>query len=327
MGLILPRHDNSIANDNTRFSCVEVMAMCKAFHLGAALVGFGTCHAQGQTEDMAALRAFQEGGDLDNDLASWTFTSFPCGEGWDGSDSGWLGVTCECHILNAIRCDGEGGRVHGMYAPSLPNRGTGLTGTLGSLAPLTAMRSLDLSNTAVTGDLADIAGLTGMRFLRLLNTAVTGDIAVLAGMTEAQGSRAGMPAGRGLDSLYLAGTSVHGDAAALRAAIPGLADIPRTVGQRRAQLARLHLMHLPPLRHRHPVRDRHEPNLLEPGDRRRLRRPLQRRRRHADQRSDHPGRVQAGARPADGQLHVLHASAHGRGRPDATGLGRDGGLQ
>jgi hypothetical protein len=102
-----------------------------------------------------------------------------------------------------------------LWARRLPSAGERLQGTLRSLVPLTAMVELLLDYTAVTGDLADLAGMTQLAALYLDFTAVTGDLADLEGMTELTTS-----------DLELIGAPVHGDADALRKAIPGLSVCP-----------------------------------------------------------------------------------------------------
>lgn len=182
-----------------------------AFSVCAALVGFATCHAQHEGDDAqqvetAALLAFKAGGDPDNDLASWVPESSPCSASdWMSKVSGWLGVAC----------DGEGGRVTQLWARKLPSGGVRLTGTLRSLVPLTAVEELVLDHTAVTGDLADLVGMTQLYMLLLDFTAVTGDLADLEGLTKLT-----------TRELELVGAPVHGDADALRRAIPGLTDCP-----------------------------------------------------------------------------------------------------
>ena len=73
------------------------------------------------------------------------------------------------------------------------------------------LKVLDLSyGSKVQGDVAGLSGLTGLTELNLfLCNKVQGDVAGLSGLTRLMG-------------LYLGGTQVHGDQAALRAAIPGL---------------------------------------------------------------------------------------------------------
>eukprot|EP01046_Picozoa_sp_COSAG06_P040603 COSAG06_NODE_4934_length_3850_cov_14.047187_2_plen_450_part_00 len=202
--------------------------MRKLLRAGAALVGVTTCHAQGEEADMAALLAFKAGGDPNDMLASWSSSSSPtpCSSptpGWrDGAYNDWRYVSCNA----------EGGRVIRIqldYGDPL------LTGTLSSLTPLTALTELDLQGTGVTGSLADIAGMTQLTRLRLGSCpAVTGSLGDLAGLTgltsldlrgntlvtgDINADLAGMTQ---LWELFLAGTSVHGDAAGLRAAIPAL---------------------------------------------------------------------------------------------------------
>eukprot|EP01044_Picomonas_judraskeda_P028930 COSAG03_NODE_9805_length_692_cov_1.414840_1_plen_88_part_01 len=85
--------------------------MRRALRLGAAFfVGTGVCHAQGEARDMAALLAFKDGGDPNNDLtSSWTTGSTPCGVGWDDSTQGWVGVVCDVEGGRVIRLSGGGG--------------------------------------------------------------------------------------------------------------------------------------------------------------------------------------------------------------------------
>ena len=147
-------------------------------------------------DDTAALRAFKASGDDPyGALRTWTEGTAPCGEGWGSSGSGWVGV----------RCDARGGRVTylGRWGSS------GLTGSVAELAPLTQLRTLDLSSTGVTGSVAELAPLTQLTILYLSSTGVTGSVAGLAPLTQ-------------LTYLSLYSTGVHGDATCLRERVPGL---------------------------------------------------------------------------------------------------------
>jgi hypothetical protein len=167
-------------------------------------------------EDMAALLAFESGGDPDNELGlSWTVDSIEqLGvRGRDDSASGWS-VFSGCNSLCCIDADNRivylnlhgSLRAPSSWPPSPPPPpliitgslidladmtglaylrldGTAASGRLIDLADLTSMAHLDLAETAVTGSLADITGLTSMAELDLHDTAITGSLADLAGMT------------------------------------------------------------------------------------------------------------------------------------------------
>jgi hypothetical protein len=216
-------------------------------------------------EDMAALLAFESGGDPDNDLdLSWTV---------DWIERLGVGVDQEhrrpdCN--NACCVDADNRIVyldlHGRsdnplsgFAGSLIDLAdmTGLTylrlghtavnGPLAGIAGLTGMGNLDLSSTAVTGSLADLSRMTGMTDLRLFDTAISGSLADLAGITGMKdlrldgtaitGSLADLSRMTSLEELYLFSSQSLGDD--LEMAITGsLADLAGMTG-----MTHLYLMH------------------------------------------------------------------------------------
>ena len=167
---------------------------------------------------MAALLAFESGGDPDNDLdLSWTVD-------WI-ERLGVRGSIRRPDCNNACCVDADNRIVyldlHGRsdnplsgFAGSLIDLAdmTGLTylrlghtavnGPLAGIAGLTSMGNLDLSGTAVTGSLADLSRMTGMTDLRLFDTAISGRLADLAGIT-------------GMTDLRLDGTAITGSLADL----------------------------------------------------------------------------------------------------------------
>ena len=60
------------------------------------LCGGGPRLAAGQSNaaDKASMLAFKAGGDDNDNMASWTAATDPCGDGWDDFNAGWVGVTC-----------------------------------------------------------------------------------------------------------------------------------------------------------------------------------------------------------------------------------------
>ena len=144
-------------------------------------------------------------------LDSWTPDTEPCGDGYDDSTRGWVGVVC----------DARGGRV---VSVDLHNTGVG-----GELLPffgrLGALLKLSLySNPALRGDVADLAGATELRSLRLSGCPlVVGEAAALAALVHLLGEEYTLPWNglTGVGVLFLAGSGVHGPVAALRA-LPGL---------------------------------------------------------------------------------------------------------
>ena len=94
-------------------------------------------------------------------LSTWSDLSEPCDpSSWHDHWSGWLGVAC----------DGEGGRVAFI---SLSN--AGVAGPVRSFAPLGALRALLLAgNVRITGNVDSLAVLTELRELDLSDTSVHG---------------------------------------------------------------------------------------------------------------------------------------------------------
>ena len=144
-------------------------------------------------EDKVAMLAFKGRGDQFNDLATWSPSTTPCGDGTDdfyagwNSDSGaWSGVTCCADGSWGSRSNGQrcsnAGRVTHIGLDDKP----GLRGTLEDLAPLSALIHLSL----------------------YLCSGVSGDVASLEDMPQ-------------LSHLSLAGSNVYGNALPLRS-IPGL---------------------------------------------------------------------------------------------------------
>ena len=81
---------------------------------------------------------------------------------------------------------------------------TGAYGSIAHFGALTHLTSLQLSGTAVTGDISVLASLQELTAISLYETAVTGDIASLSGMTQ-------------LTSLALRATGVSGHVGSLSA--------------------------------------------------------------------------------------------------------------
>ena len=237
-----------------RTACTErrLLAALLARLLGQGLVGLPPAAAQTSTSGAADAGVLREAkaaadtsacavsgschfGTCDGDgpcpLDSWTADTEPCGDGYndygydsidrgyDDLNSGWVGVLC----------DARGGRVVHVNLSE--------TGVGGELLPffgrLGALRSLWLSgNPALRGGVADLAGATELRSLGLGGCPlVVGEAAALAALVhlgEAYTTPCSAGSYRCVDGQYtgsgtlsLAGSGVHGPAAALRA-LPGL---------------------------------------------------------------------------------------------------------
>ena len=176
----------------------------KRVRLVAALCRIGaSCLAQ-SSEDKAALLAVKARSDPGL-FASWDPSTDPCGEGWDSADAGWEGVMC-CADITYGDCSSPHqnlGRPTYLDPSYLRRVDTGGRRVSMSYAGMSS---------AVRFALSDLAPLDSLQSLRVSGyAAVTGDIAVLTTMVL-------------LTKLTLGGASVHGDAAVIRAAIPGLSD-------------------------------------------------------------------------------------------------------
>jgi len=134
-------------------------------------------------EDKVAMLAFKGRGDQFNDLATWSPSTTPCGDGTDdfyagwNSDSGaWSGVTCCADGSWGSRSNGQrcsnAGRVTHIGLDDKP----GLRGTLEDLSPMTALIHLSLHLCAfVSGDIESLDGMTQLTHLSLAGSRVYGD--------------------------------------------------------------------------------------------------------------------------------------------------------
>ena len=160
----------------------------------------GTCDTACAANSLLAFKASGNGNGLDG----WVSGGDPCADSWAGvccGDGGWE------YSQDSWTCPVGGARagasVTGLHLFGTSGPFAGLTGNIGSLAPLgEALVTLDLTLTAVTGDVGGVGGLAGLANLGLSGTAVSGDVSGLGSLS-------------GLVALALGGTAVTGDVSGL----------------------------------------------------------------------------------------------------------------